>query len=270
MGRTNALWVETDLFAISKKASSRICPCAATAGSRWRRVSRNYSTRPPPICGRWRAIPKAISIPAADPAPSSTAFRRAAKGRRSPNSMRSKSMPSPSTARIAFMRHFARRQGLPSLRRRQAGSLLRSEGQVHLGAGLRQPKAICSSRPATRRDPSRHAGRQRLRILQERRDARALDGLGRPRQPDRRHRAGWAGDAEISPAGEGFVLYQMGKREITSWQSRPTDRSTPRAWEPNRASPGAASAAPADRYQRRARSPRPGAHLICPPRHLPP
>ena len=34
--------------------------------------------------------------------------------------------------------HLARRQGLSHHRQRQAGSLLRSQGEVHLGAGVRQ------------------------------------------------------------------------------------------------------------------------------------
>ena len=66
-----------------------------------------------------------------------------------------------------------------------------------------------------RRDPSRHAGRQRRSLFQERRDPCPLARLRSRWQPDRRHRTRRPGDARLA-RGEGFVLYQMAKREVTA------------------------------------------------------
>ena len=113
--------------------------------------------------------------------------------------------------------HRARRQGLPLRIRpiqRQDRSLLRSQAEVHLVDAC-DPAAICTSRPATR---ARSIGSRRMA------KARSFSRAMRPMparwrsiqgQSDRRHRAGRTGSAHRSK-GEGFVLYQMPKREVTA------------------------------------------------------
>ena len=99
---------------------------------------------------------------------------------------------------------------------RQVRSLLRSQGQVHLGRWPSTPTATCSSPPATA-----------ARYIRFPPTAKA----GCSSRPTRRTRARWSMDADgnlivgtepgglvirVSPAGEGFVLYQMSKREVTA------------------------------------------------------
>ena len=100
--------------------------------------------------------------------------------------------------RSRLCRHIARWQGLSHRRQRQARSLLRSQGEVHLGAGVR-----CGGRSVRRhrrpgRDPSRDARRQGHGVFQERRDARSLAGHRRQGQSDRGHRTRRPGAARVA------------------------------------------------------------------------
>ena len=81
--------------------------------------------------------------------------------------------------RPRLRRHRARRQGLSHHRQRQTGSLLRSQDQVHLGAGLRQQGRPVRRHRRPGRDPPRDARRQGHGLLQDRRDPRALHGRRR-------------------------------------------------------------------------------------------
>ena len=94
-------WVETDysdfekgnIKKLSLRSDGRLTLAPA--------VRRSSSIRPRPTCGRWRAIPRATSTPAAVPAPSCTASRPTAKRRRWPNWTAWRSTPSPSIPRTA-------------------------------------------------------------------------------------------------------------------------------------------------------------------------
>ena len=115
----------------------------------------------PPTCGRWRGIPRATCTPAAAPAPSSSAFRRTARASCSAELEACRSRPWPWIPRTActppprpMARSIASRQ-------RQAGSLLRSQDEIHLGAGVRRPGRPAGGHRRPRRDPPRDARRQR-------------------------------------------------------------------------------------------------------------
>ena len=75
------------------------------------------------------------------PRPSCSWWTRRERRKRWPSSTASRFRPSPSTPGSRVRGDLAGRQGLSRGRGRQVGGLLRSQGQVHLGAGVR-------SRPA--------------------------------------------------------------------------------------------------------------------------
>ena len=120
---------------------------AADAGAA---IAASCSIRRRPTCGRWRRIRRAICMPAAAPAPSCIRIPPDGKGKCWPTWTRWRSTRSRSTPRPRLCRHLAGRQGLPHRGQRQAGSLLRSQGEVHLGAWRSTRRAICSWRPAIR------------------------------------------------------------------------------------------------------------------------
>ncbi len=88
------------------------------------------------------------------------------------------------------------------------------------------------------------AGGRGIGILQDRRDARAVAGDGRERQSDRGHRPQRVDSAHLAGKGEGFVLYQAPKREITA-VAVAADGTIYAAGVGNKAAAAAAPVAPA-------------------------
>ena len=90
------------------------------------------------------------------------------------------------------------------------------KAEIHLGAGLRQPGRPVRRDRRSGRDPSRHAGRQGQRVLS--RAKRRTCARWRSMRTDNLIVGTEPGGLvmRISPAGEGFVLYQMAKKEVTA------------------------------------------------------
>ena len=183
-------WVRDRLLRFRKGHPQEPLAAQRRACSPWRRDSRSCTIPPPPISGRWRAIPRAISTPAAAPAPSCIASRPSGEKKTLAEFEAWRSTPSPSTARIRSTsppRRTARSTASPPPARAEV--FYDPKAKVHLGAGVRQQGRSVRRHRRPGRDPSRHAGRQGQRVLQDRGDACALAGGRRARQPDRRHRA---------------------------------------------------------------------------------
>ena len=87
----------------------------------------------------------------------------------------------------------AGRQDLSHHGQRQAGSVLRSQGEIHLGAGLRCGGQSVRRHGRPGRTASRDPGRQGQRVFQDGRDARTVARDRRQGQPDRwaPNRAAW-------------------------------------------------------------------------------
>ena len=99
---------------------------------------------------------------------------------------------------------------------RQAAGLLRSASEIYLGHGLQQQRRSFRRHRRSRRDSSRHAATARARCFSRPRR------LTRGRWPSTREDNLIVGTEpgglilRVSPSGQGFVLYQAPKREITA------------------------------------------------------
>ena len=139
---------------------------AADAGAA---IARAVRHRRRPTSGRWRRIRRAICTRAA--APTAKLYRIPPDGKGKMladlDALEIHAIAVDSKDRV-YVGHVARRQGLPRHRQRQAGGLLRPQGEVHLGDGVRQQGRSVRRDGRPGRDPSRDAGRQGQGLFQER------------------------------------------------------------------------------------------------------
>ena len=147
---------------ISRAAFSRTCRCAATDGCRWRRSRTNCSTLRQSYLWSLARIPRATSMPAAARARSCIRITPDGQGQDDLAELDALEIHAIAVdsqgSRVC--RHIARWQGLSHHRQRQAGSVLRPEGEVHLGAGVRcSRQSVCRRRGRPGRTAPRDAGR---------------------------------------------------------------------------------------------------------------
>jgi hypothetical protein len=194
------IWTQGE-YADFERGVIKTFPCAATACCRWRRTRANCSTlRGLPLGagagfqgqplhrrrhGR-QAVPHSAGRPGQDGGGSGRARNpRHRGGFQGPR----------------LLRHRARRQGLSHDGQRQTGSFLRSQGQIHLGAGLQQQGRSAGGHRRIAQRPgrdSRVAPDGKGGLLQERRDHVRSMAVDAERQPDCGHRAGRPGAAHFA------------------------------------------------------------------------